>query len=120
LVARDAALLDSALKVRGLSAIVACREPKTSLGLCPIVALGSGVTVRIQVEEPKNPQKPTCEWFDRALHELGQHVLEQLDQTAVKQRQLDYLLAHLPAIQLHKPAYYAAIKLCNTLSCENV
>ena len=59
LVARDAALLDNALKMIGKSSIIACREPITGLGFCPIVALGSGVTVRVQVEEPKNPKKPT-------------------------------------------------------------
>jgi hypothetical protein len=120
LVARDAALLDNLCKSNGISAIVACREPKTALGLCPIVALGSGVTVRVQVEPPKNPKKPTCAWFDHALEELGDHVLEQLHLQKTDQRQLDYLLAHFSAIPTHVGAYRAAIALCNTLERKSV
>lgn len=120
LVARDAALLDNALKSNGISSVVACREPVTSLGLCPIVALGSGVTVRVQVEEPKNPNKPTCAWFDHAVKELGEHVLEQLDQDATQARQLDYLLAHFSAVPTFFGVYQTAIAICNTLSRESV
>ena len=120
LVARDAALLDNALKMSGNSSIIACQEPITSLGFCPIVALGSGVTVRVQVEEPKNPTKPTCAWFDYALEELGNHVLEQLDKISTDQRQLDYLLAHFPAIPTHVGAYRAAIQRCTTLARPSV
>lgn len=120
LVARNAALLENALKSSGISCVVACREPLTSLGLCPVVALGSGVTVRIQVEEPENPQKPTCGWFDNALEELGNHVLEQLNTDATDQRQLDYLLAHLSAIPTHVATYRAAIERCNSLAHQSV
>ncbi len=120
LVARDAAILDGAMKTRGFSGMVACREPVTNLGFCPIVALGSGVTVRVRVEEPKNPLKPTCDWFDNATNELGKHVLEQLDTETTDQRQLDYLLAHLSAIPMHVPTYRAAIRLCNTLLSKSV
>ena len=120
LVARDAALLENSLKSSGFSIVVACREPVTSLGMCPIVALGSGVTVRVQVDAPKNPQQPTCAWFDNALEELGDHVLEQLNTTATDQRQLDYLLAHLSAIPTHVATHRAAIERCNTLAHQSV
>ena len=120
LVAKDAALLDNALKMGGVSGVVACREPVTKLGLCPVVALGSGVTVRIRVEEPKNPKKPTCTWFDHALEELGDHVVEQLNEISTVQRQLDYLLAHFSAIPTHVGAYRAAIERCNTLARQSV
>lgn len=120
LVARDAALLENALNSSGISCVVACREPITSLGLCPIVALGSGVTVRVKVEKPENPQKPTCVWFDNALEELGNHVLEQLNTDATEQRQLDYLLAHLSAIPTHVAAYRAAIEICHSLAHQSV
>lgn len=120
LVAKDAAILDNALKMSGVSSVVACREPVTRLGLCPVVALGSGVTVRIQVEEPKNPNKPTCAWFDHALEELGDYVIEQLGKISSTQRQLDYLLAHFSAIPTHVGAYRAAIERCNTLARQSV
>ena len=120
LVARDAALLDNAFKSSGISSVVVCREPVTSLGLCPVVALGSGVIVRVQVKEPKNPQKPTCAWFDHAIKELGEHVLERLDQNATHTRQLDYLLAHFSAVPTFLGMYQSAIALCNTLAHESV
>tara|TARA_X000000368_G_scaffold405948_1_gene383675 strand:+ start:106 stop:711 length:606 start_codon:yes stop_codon:yes gene_type:complete len=115
LVARDAAILNNAMKNAGVAAVVACREPVTSLGLCPIVALGSGVTARVQVKEPKNPTRPTCAWFDHALDELGQHVLEQLDEGAPLERQLDFLIAHFSAIPTCINCYKRAIALCKTL-----
>ncbi len=119
LVARDAALLDNRLKSEGVSSVVVCREPVTSLGLCPIVALGSGVTVRVQVEEPKNPKSPTCGWFDHAIEELGDHVLEQINHDSPVQRQLDYLLAHFSAIPTYMRIYHCATGLCNTLARES-
>jgi len=120
LVGRDAALLENRLKSASVSSVVVCREPVTSLGFCPVVALGSGVIVRVHVEEPKNPKKPTCAWFDHAVEELGDHVLEQLNQDSPIQRQLDYLLAHFSAVPTYQRAYHRAIDLCNTLSHESV
>jgi hypothetical protein len=117
LVGRDAGIIHGALRERGWAAIVLCREPLTSLGLCPIVALGSGVIVRVQIEEPKNPSKPTCAWFDHAIVELGEHVLSKTDKNSTSQRQLDYLLAHLPAVSICPSIYGAGIALCRTL-CE--
>ena len=52
LVARDASLLDGFLKSEGLSGVVACREPETQLGLCPIVALGSDIDTRSSIRSP--------------------------------------------------------------------
>ena len=119
LVGRDAGLIHHALREKGHCALVLCREPSTSLGLCPIVALGSGVLVRIQIEEPKNPQKPTCAWFDHALEELGDHVLSKLNPESTTKRQLDYLLAHLPAVSTCTCVYSAGVELCRTLCDED-
>ncbi|MBC8309842.1 MAG: hypothetical protein H8E83_04930 [Planctomycetes bacterium] len=120
LVARDAALFDNTMKSNHISSVVVCREPRTTLGLCPIVALGSGVTVRVQVEEPKNPNKPTCAWFDHAIEELGDHVLEQINNSSPTKRQLDYLIAHFSAIPTHQRVFRQAIELCDTLSKKSV
>ena len=120
LVGRDAALLDNRLKQEKISCVVACREPSTKLGLCPIVALGSGVTVRVQVEEPKNPEKPTCAWFDHALEELGDHIVDQAEKLNTPTRQLDFLLAHVAATPTHIGVYRAAIERCSALSSGSV
>ena len=120
LVGRDASLIEHALKKRGHSVIVLCREPITKLGRCPIVSLGSGVTVRTRVDEPNNPDKPTCRWFDDVVDEFGEYVVGKIDIEATNQRQLDFLLAHLSTIPLHIDAYRIAITLCNTLASESV
>ncbi len=120
LVGRDAGILANTLHRDGVSAIILCREPSTSLGFCPIVALGSGVVVRVQIEEPANPQKPTCAWFDYALEELGDHILRKLDLENSKKRQLDYLLGHIPAAPTHSGLYKAAAGICSTLQAETV
>jgi hypothetical protein len=120
LVGRDASLIEHALKNRGYSVIVLCREPSTKLGLCPIVSLGSGVTVRTQVEGPKNPEKPSCSWFDGVVQEFGAYVVGNIDENATHQRQLDNLLAHLSAIPSHGEAYRIAMKLCSALARDSV
>ncbi len=120
LVGKDASIIEHALKSRGYSTIVLCREPITKLGLCPIVSLGSGVTVRTQVEEPENPDKPTCGWFDGVVQEFGAYVVNRIDESTTHQRQLDYLLAHLSAIPSCGEAYRIAIKLCGALSRNSV
>ena len=115
LVGRDASLLHNSLKERGFASLVVCREPKTKLGLCPVVSLGSGVTVRVQVEEPSNKDQPTCAWFDYALGELGQHVLDMTDKQDGLERQLDYLIAHFPSISSYKVAYQKAALICGLI-----
>ena len=120
LVGRDAGILAGALRAKSISGVVVCREPSTDLGLCPIVALGSGVVVRVQIKEPENPERPTCAWFDHAIEELGNHVLNKLNTESRHSRQLDYLLAHIPAAPTHAGLYRAAIKLCQTLQSNCV
>jgi hypothetical protein len=120
LVGRDAALIENALKKRGYSVSVLCREPKTKLGLCPIVSLGSGVTVRTQVDEPKDPEKPTCAWFDEVVQEFGNYVVDKIDKETTNQRQLDYLLVHLSAVPAHGEAYRVAISLCGALANDSL
>ena len=120
LVGRNASLIEHALKSKGYSVIVLCREPVTKLGLCPIVSLGSGVTVRTQVKEPENPEKPSCSWFDGVVQEFGAYVVGKIDEDATHQRQLDNLLAHLSAIPSHGEAYRIAIKLCGALVRDSV
>jgi hypothetical protein len=120
LVGRDAGIIGNALRANGISAIVVCREPSTSLGYCPIVALGSGVMVRVQIEEPANPEKPTCSWFDHAIDELGNHILSKINPESKLVRQLDYLLVHIPAAPTHSGLYKTAIEFCLTLQAQSV
>ena len=120
LVARDASIIENFLIANNNPSIVLCREPKTSLGLCPIVSLGRGVTVRVHVEEPSSTDKPSCEWFDYAVSELGEHVVTKIDQSSTMLRQLDYLLAHLSAVPMSIKTHRTAINLCKALEDESV
>ncbi|MDP7006116.1 MAG: hypothetical protein QF718_07910 [Phycisphaerales bacterium] len=120
LVARDASIIENQLSLSKIHSVVLCREPTTSLGLCPVVSLGRGVTVRVHVEEPNSQTKPSCEWFDYAVSELGEYVVSKIDQSSSKQRQLDYLLAHLSAVPVSIKAHLSAINLCKALESERV
>lgn len=120
LVGRSASLIEHALKKKGYSVIVLCREPITKLGRCPIVSLGSGITVRTQVDEPNNPEKPTCRWFDDVLDAFGDYVLSKIDTEATNQRQLDFILAHLSAVPHNIDVYRVAMRLCDALVGESV
>ena len=120
LVGRDASIIENIFSSSGIPSIVICREPKTKSGRCPVVSLGSGVTVRIQVDEPGNPDKPTCEWFDKVVDELGNQIVDKIDGSSSNQRQLDYLLAHLSAVPMHVRTYKEAINLCKALQSETV
>ncbi|MDP6693011.1 MAG: hypothetical protein QF444_01685 [Phycisphaerales bacterium] len=119
LVGRDAANLQESLDKRGFSTVVLCREPKTHFDLCPIVTLGETTTVRTQIEEPANPDKPTAGWFDFAVSELGRTVVDKVDTLATNDRKLDYLLGHLTAISSYDGLYDAIIVICDTLNDSN-
>lgn len=119
LVGRNAADLQTALDQKGVSCIVLCREPKTQLGFCPIVTLGDTTTVRSQVGEPTNPNKPTVKWFDFATEELGRTVLDKKDTFATNDRKLDYLLGHLSAVPACGGLYFAIVEICDALLDAN-
>ncbi len=89
--------------------LVLCREPTTQLSRCPIVALGDGVTVRMHVEGPSNPERPTCRWFDEALDQLGHHAIGSVDPAMAPVRLLDAMLVRLQTIPHHGPLHIAAI-----------
>ena len=115
LVARNAADLQTSLDEKGFSTVVLCREPKTQLGLCPIVTLGDNTTVRSQIKEPANPDKPTTGWFDTAIDELGRTIIGKTGTIATNDRKLDYLLGHLSAVPTNDELYTAIIAVCGAL-----
>ena len=118
LVAKDASLIRQDLKEKGLPSIILCREPKTKRGLCPVVSLGSGVIIRVQIEEPKDIEHPTCAWFDRAIDALGLQVISLAEKQDNVLRRLDFLVAHMPAVPSYRPIYIKARSLCQTLDTQ--
>ncbi len=83
-----------------IAAVILCREPVIRLGLVPLVALGSGATVRTKVRPPKDLDHPDLEWFVDSLEALGEAAAE-LDPALTIQKRVDVLLTRLDSIPEH-------------------
>jgi len=83
-----------------IPAVVLCREPVIRLGLVPLVALGSGATIRTKVRPPEDLDHPDIEWFADSLEALGEAAGE-LDPAMTIKKRVDTLLTRLDAIPEH-------------------
>lgn len=92
--------------------VVVCREPKTQLGLWPIVAIAPGATMRTKVKPPRNQDRPDADWFAAALDALGEVALETVDAATDPDRRVDALLARLDAVPEHEPLHQALAETC--------
>lgn len=111
LVGADARRIRLLALEREVPAMVLCREPKTQLGLCPIVAIGQ-VTVRTRIEPPKKWDKPDLAWYVEACELLGDAAIETLDRTMEPARQVDALLERLDAVPDHEKLHQALAETC--------
>jgi len=68
--------------------LVLCREPTTSTGLIPIVAIAPGTDQR----------KPTAGWFQSSLDALAQAALDRIDPEQEVERRIDAILGCLDAV----------------------
>lgn len=85
---------------REINAVVLCREPVIRLGLVPMVALGSGATVRTKMRKPADLDNPGLEWFATALEALGEAAAE-FDPALTVEKRVDVLLTRVDAIPEH-------------------
>ncbi|MHC4447434.1 MAG: hypothetical protein ACYSXF_06600 [Planctomycetota bacterium] len=90
----------SALEGKVAVAVV-CREPSTMIGLCPIVAISPGATIRTKIDSPQDPEHPDMEWFVEALEALGDWAIETIDPALEIQRRVETILVRLDAIPEH-------------------
>jgi len=111
LVGADARRMRLLALEREIPAMFLCREPKSQLGLCPIVAIGQ-VTVRTRIDPPKKWDKPDLAWFVAACEQLGDAAIETLDRTAEPARQVDALLERLDAVPDHEKLHQALAEVC--------
>ncbi len=111
LVGADARRLRLLALEREIPAVFLCREPKTQLGLCPVVAIGQ-VTVRTRIDPPRKWDKPELAWFIEATEQLGDAAIETLDRTAEPARQVDALLERLDAVPDHEKLHQALAEVC--------
>lgn len=91
---------------------VVCCEPMTRAGLCPIVAIAPGVTVRTKIRPPKNPDCPELAWFTGALEALGDAAIQSVDSGIEIDRRIDALLIRLDALPEHELLHQALELLC--------
>ena len=90
----------SALAAKVAVAIV-CREPATMIGLCPIVAIGPGATIRTKIDPPQDPEQPDMDWFVDALEALGDWAIETIDPALEIHRRVETILARVDAVPEH-------------------
>ena len=111
LVGADARRMRLLALEREIPAMFLCREPKTQLGLCPVVAIGQ-VTVRRRIDPPKKWDKPDLAWYVAACEQLGDAAIETLDRTAEPARQVDALLERLDAVPDHEKLHQVFAEVC--------
>lgn len=110
-VGADARRLRLAALRREIPVAILCREPKSRMGLCPVVAIGQ-VTVRARIEPPKDWEKPDHKWFVAALEQLGDAAIDMLDTGLELDRQVDFLLAALDAVPDHEKLHQLLADVC--------
>ena len=111
LVGADARRMRLLALEREIPAMFLCREPKTQLGLCPVVAIGQ-VTVRTRIDPPRKWDKPDLAWYVAACEQLGDAAIETLDRTAEPARQVDALLERLDAVPDHEKLHQVFAEVC--------
>ena len=111
LVGADARRLRLLALEREIPAMFLCREPKTQLGLCPVVAIGQ-VTVRTRIDPPRKWEKPDLAWFVDACEQLGDAAIETLDRGADIAKQVDALLERLDAVPDHEKLHQTLAATC--------
>jgi hypothetical protein len=120
LVGADARRLRLLAFSREVTVAVLCREPLAAIGLCPVVALGGGTTVRMKVDPPRDP--PDVDWFLDAMDALGEAALETVDPALEVVKRIDALMARLDAVPgydgLHACLEQACLEAHDALAAE--
>ncbi len=111
LVGADARRMRLLALEREVPALFLCREPKTQLGLCPIVAIGQ-VTIRARIDPPRTWERPTFAWYVDACEQLGDAAIETLDRGAELAKQVDALLDRLDAMPDHEKLHQVLAETC--------
>jgi hypothetical protein len=117
LVGADARRFRLAAFNQDVPAAVLCREPLTSMGKTPIVAIGL-TTVRTRIDPPPKADKPTLEWYVAALEALGDAAISGVDAGIEPERQVDALLSCLDAHPDHEKLHQALAEACRRAEHE--
>ncbi|NBX37421.1 MAG: hypothetical protein EBR10_09410 [Planctomycetes bacterium] len=102
---------------REVPALILCREPTTQLGLVPIVAIGL-ITVRARIGPPEHADKPSKQWFLRALELLGDAAVGMIDGGLDAVRQVDHAMSLIDSVPDHEGLHMTLIRLCEEAERE--
>jgi hypothetical protein len=94
---------------------VLCREPRTRMGLCPVVAIGM-LTVRTKIVPPSDWDAPDMAWYAGAMEQLGDAAIAMLDTGLELDRQVDFVLSALDAVPDHEKLHQALAAVCKEAS----
>ena len=115
-VAADARRLRIAALQQEVPVLVLRREPETQMGLCPIVAIGR-ITVRVRIDGPKNPEKPTAKWVLSALEQLGDGAMDTVEENANNPLSvIDAILARLDSVPEHERLHQELAEACRKIA----
>jgi hypothetical protein len=117
-VGADARRLRMAALQSEVPVAVICREPTTQLGLCPIVAIGPGVTIRTKIDLPADADTPDMDWFLSAFDALGQEAVDTIDLEAEVTRRIKQLLEVLDAVPECEPLHQLLEKTCQEAAAQ--
>jgi hypothetical protein len=90
---------------------VLCREPRTRMGLCPVVAIGM-LTVRTKIVPPADWDAPDMAWYAGAMEQLGDAAIAMLDTGLELDRQVDFVLSALDAVPDHEKLHQVLADVC--------
>lgn len=97
---------------------IICREPTTQIGLCPIVAIAPGVTVRTHTDLPDDEAAPDMAWFVETMEVLGDFAIEALDPELAILKRVDALIGRLDAVPEHEGLHQALEAVCHEAAQE--
>ena len=110
LVGADARAFRELADAQEVPVLVACREPKTQLGLWPVVMIGP-ITVRIRVDPPAKG-KPTIDWLIDATEALGDDAIASVDRGRELPHQINALYERLQTCREHEKLHQALADVC--------
>jgi len=103
---------------REVPVLILCREPTTQLGLVPIVAIGL-ITVRTRIAPPESHEKPSKQWFLRALELLGDAAVGMIDGGLDAVRQVDHAMSLIDSVPDHEGLHMTLMRLCEAAERES-
>jgi len=88
------------------------REPRTQLGLWPVVAIGAGGSLRTRVDPPDDAEHPDPAWLLSALEELGDFAIQAIDPKRSPDRRIDKAIDYLDALPEHEGLHQYLEQAC--------